>query len=481
MAKSPTQAELDNLVKLYRGAREKLLDTIINYSGVGTKTYANTILQQVQAQLIELGEQSKKYAETEIPREYQDNLNDVYRYFQRNHLQMRPPALFARIHTDAINVIAHEMQYQIEQGIAQVGRQIRRYVDSAQDNVLRMAGLQATGEKFASGSTVLQMKNDLVRRLQDEGFMTVQYGSGKNAYQVPIDVYAQMVARSTTREAGNTARFNQLTENGYDLVTITAHTPTCSICAQYENRVYSISGRDKRFPKLSVAIGEQYANIHPNCRHVFVPWIEELQTEEEIAQAIKSSNRPYEDTRSKQEVERYKEQQAKGRQIRRDRYQYERYKAVLGEDAPKSFRTFHQMKKTDGDKWRFTQLDYKRRCKLLDHPELALPYVDTALADDRKFTHYFFGGTHPGGLSKGVAFNSRLGYNISNWEELQAQLIERAKYYPATFKRSDKFGNHYEQKMVIYGKKGKPANVIAAWTADKGHTHLSTAYIERVK
>lgn len=43
MTKSPTQAELDNLVKLYRGAREKLLDTIINYSGVGTKTYANTI------------------------------------------------------------------------------------------------------------------------------------------------------------------------------------------------------------------------------------------------------------------------------------------------------------------------------------------------------------------------------------------------------------------------------------------------------
>ena len=35
--------------------------------------------------------------------------------------------------------------------------------------------------------------------------MTVQYGSGKNAYQVSLDAYAQMVSRSTNQR-GNLAR-----------------------------------------------------------------------------------------------------------------------------------------------------------------------------------------------------------------------------------------------------------------------------------
>ena len=53
--------------------------------------------------------------------------------------------------------------------------------------------------------------------------ITGNYGTGKRAYQVGLDSYAAMVARSTTREAGNLARENQLTENGYDLMMMTEH------------------------------------------------------------------------------------------------------------------------------------------------------------------------------------------------------------------------------------------------------------------
>lgn len=347
-----TQRELENLAKIYLQGRNQLLDVIVNYKGVGTRVYYNSVLKHLNWELRRLRTATNKFIDTSIPREYHQGLKAVYSYFTRNNLLMKRPDIWADIHTDAIYGIAREMQYHIDQGLAQVGRQVLRYAETARDEALRSAGLLKTGEKIASGSTTNDMKNWLIKQLQDEGFMTVQYGQGAGAYQVPLDTYANMVVRSTTREAGNQAMENQLSENGYDLVEMSTHYPTCEVCAPLQGRVYSISGKDKRFPALSIAFSSGYHNVHPNCRHVIVPWIESLQTPEEVQAAIVKSNKPLKDTRSRREVELYMKQQGENRRARQDLYQYERYKARLGDDAPKSFYAFSRMKKAGGDPWK---------------------------------------------------------------------------------------------------------------------------------
>lgn len=45
--------------------------------------------------------------------------------------------------------------------------------------------------------------------------------------------------------------------------------------------------------------------------------------------------------------------------MRQDLYQYERYKGVLGEDAPKSFHAFRRLKKAGGEKWEDLQYYYR--------------------------------------------------------------------------------------------------------------------------
>jgi len=358
--KRQTNRELEALVKTYINARDKLLDIIINCKGVGTKTYYNTVLKNLTAEIKRLEAETDKYIGSAIPREYEQGLKDTYDYFKKNNLTMKKPSAFAQIHNDAIYSLAREMQYHIGQGLEQVGRQVLRYLDESRDNALRKAGLEAAAEKIAMGSTVQDMKNNLIERLKNEGFMTVQYGQGKNAYQVSLDAYAQMVARSTTREAGNLARENQLIENGYDLVEMTTHYPTCEKCAMYQGRVYSISGKDKRFPALmETAFKSGYRNVHPNCRHVIVPWIEELQTDEEIKEMISKSNKDFKDIRSDAEKGLYSKQQAENRRIRQDRYQWERYKQRLGEDAPKSFHAFRKIKKANSKAWESLQAKYK--------------------------------------------------------------------------------------------------------------------------
>ena len=355
----PTDKELDNLIKIFTGAREQLLDTIINYQGVGTKVYANTIYKRIEVILDQLGQATGKYAETAIPKQYQDALDEVYNYFKSNNLLMKPPMAFAQVHTATIYGIAREMQYLISEGVAQVGRQILRYVDESRDEALRAAGLLATGEKLASGGTVGKMQKNLLAKLQEQGFMTVQYGSGLKAYQVPLDAYASMVARSTTREAGNIAREKQLEENGYDLMKMSTHYPTCELCAPLQGRVYSISGNDARFPAISRAYRNGYRNVHPNCRHVMTPYIESLQEESELQADIEASNQPFEDPRPEVERNLYNKQQAQNRQARQDLYQYERYKARLGEEAPKTFSAFRRLKNKGGEPWEDLRYYYK--------------------------------------------------------------------------------------------------------------------------
>lgn len=354
-----TDKSLDNLRKIYINSREQLLKKIIETKGVGTKTYYNTILHSLNETMKTLFIASNSFIDTAIPAEYKKALDETYAHFTRNNLLMKSPNTFAQLHSDAIKELAREMQYNIQDGIAQVGRQVLRYLDDSRDNALRRIGLEASAEKAATGSTIVDMKKNMIEKLQKEGFMTVQYGSGSKAYQVPLDSYAMLCARSTTREAGNIARENQLIENGYDLVKMTEHYPTCELCARFQGRVYSISGKDKRFPALSMVYAGGYHNVHPNCAHSMTPWIEELEDFKTVKEEIEKSNLPFVDTRNQSEIDLYNQQQAENKRIRQDLYQYERYKSSLGEDAPKTFRAFRRLKKAGGEKWKDLEYYYK--------------------------------------------------------------------------------------------------------------------------
>ena len=121
------------------------------------------------------------------------------------------------------------------------------------------------------------------------------------------------------------------------------------------------------------------------------------------------------------------------------------------------------MKYNEPEKWKFTKLDYSRRKDLIDHPDKRLPVDNGIAVPDGKFKDYLFGGENKQGLAKGNAFSSRLGYNIDNWEELSNEIKQKSKIYPVSVKGSNEYGIRYEQKIVLYGKKGTPANVIVGW------------------
>lgn len=165
----------------------------------------------------------------------------------------------------------------------------------------------------------------------------------------------------------------------------------------------------------------------------------------------------------------------------RDIKQYELFKKMLGDDVG-SLANFGMMKYNDKEAWEFVRLDFQRHKELLDHPELKLPNAKGAICPDGKFTQYLFGGSNEKGLAKGHAFTSRLGYDIGNWEELQEEILKKASAYPAKYKGNNGYGEKYEQKMILYGKKGTPANVMIGWLKKPdGSMAMTSAYIKEVK
>lgn len=56
-----------------------------------------------------------------------------------------------------------------------------------------------------------------------------------------------------------------------------------------------------------------------------------------------------------------------------------------------------------------------------------------------------------------------------------------ARRYSAVNKGYNGYGVRYEQKMILYGKTGNPANVVVRWIAKDGNISMTTAYISEVR
>ena len=76
---------------------------------------------------------------------------------------------------------------------------------------------------------------------------------------------------------------------------------------------------------------------------------------------------------------------------------------------------------------------------------------------------------------------SRLGYDINNYSELKKEILAIAERYPSLYKNTDEFGDKYEQKIVLYGNKDTPANVVVGWKVKDNKTWMTSAYIKEIE
>lgn len=85
-------------------------------------------------------------------------------------------------------------------------------------------------------------------------------------YKYKPSYYAQMVSRVKFHEAQSLSALATANNYDTDLIQVSSHNTRTAICIPFEGKIYSISGKDKRFPIL-----EDTSPYHPNCLHLMFP------------------------------------------------------------------------------------------------------------------------------------------------------------------------------------------------------------------
>lgn len=185
----------------------------------------------------------------------------------------------SEIHKKAIQVYIKNLNKDLDKVCFFVGRQIT-------DNIQKITN-EVIGMKLTTRKTIKEVQKKLKEEYTKKGITAIKT---KNNRYLRLDNYSKMAARTINMEIQNNATILQVQELKYDLVKMSFHNGSCPVCRKYENRIYSISGKDKRFPKLNIPFSNGFAVIHPNCRHTLEPYIPKFNN---IQEDIARSNQPF--------------------------------------------------------------------------------------------------------------------------------------------------------------------------------------------
>lgn len=303
---------------------------------------------------------------------------------------------------------------------------------------------------------------------------------------------ARRLIRTEANYMANQAKLKSWIDNGveYYRLVVVLDFRTSSICQlkSKENRRYKVSE--------AVVNGAEgnYPPFHPWCRTIAI-----ADFGKRTAAGMRIANDPisgktfdlpqratYEDWINKLRESYSDEDITKHKKMilnrSKDNEQYRHMKTIIPkENWPRNLDSFQEIKYNDGRDWQLTKIDYQRRKRLLNNPDLKLPNAEDATIDNRKFTRYLFDGSNEKGLIKGRLITKKLGYSIENYAEFKREILKRSLQYPATLRHSDSHGARYEQKMIMYDTQNKPVNIVAGWNVKDGKTHMSTILIKEVK
>lgn len=350
------------LIETYQKAQKKLVEIIKRKQAYGSAAaYERSLLRQIQKELKKLKKSSKALVEQLIKENYKTSLQSLIDDLLKDNTAPRLFNMFSKLNISQIELITQNANIDLNKAINIVGRRVQ--------DAVREAGIEATAEKLTTGQTIREMQKNLEKKLEQQNLTAIEYANGT---KMPIEKYAETIARSTTAETQNKAKVIQGQDWGYDLVRFTEHSPTCEVCSMYQGRVYALTkeaangkykgskGQALHFPYLyDTALISGYSTIHPNCRHRLSVLPAGAYTAAEMEDFSRKSMQPFEDMRSDQERKAYAKEQEVKRKRNESRKQYEKIKAALPNDAPKTFAAFVKMKSAKSERYKELLKDYR--------------------------------------------------------------------------------------------------------------------------
>ena len=281
----------EELYKLYEQGFEKVLALLLQKQKLGKyDEYEKVILFEINKILNKLERETFSYSKKDMPTLYEGNRAIVLAAAGVTEI----PTMVG-IDKRAIIELQKVFDNQIYDGINQVKKNIH--------SVVRKMAL----EQKISGGKTSEKVSEAVEFLSKQNIFTFEDKLGR-IYS--LESYAEMAIKTIQSAAINKSVFNASLQLKNDLVKMSSHSTSCPICAMYQGRIYSISGKTKGYPPLSAINNGNvvaYGTTHPNCKHRFTVYIKKL--DDNATQTKKDSNKPFEDTRPQELKDKYMNKQ----------------------------------------------------------------------------------------------------------------------------------------------------------------------------
>ena len=322
-----------------------------------------------------------------------------------------------------------------------------------------------------------------VKDLAEKGLEAIQYPARTDA----LDTAVRRAVRTGVSQTCGKLQEARAAEMGNDLVEVTAHSGARPSHAEWQGKIFSLSGKHPKYPSLREVTGYGTAAglKGANCRHDFYPFVEGASepayTESELAKLEEKTHEyrgrkmtAYEATQKQRYIE---------RQIRRWKRENAAMKAA-GYSTDESAAKIAYWNSTQDDYLRQTGLkryiDRQNTYEINKKNDIIniLPNVENAVISHNKIFNYALKEEN-----KAQAFQEALGYNQSNGEKLIQNIRENLKNFEAHEGKDKGYGKTYSVLMGLTGANGKKANVMTAWIVDNktGETRLTSAYVKRRK
>lgn len=392
--------ELQRLIQMYLQAETDIINEIGRMRSMGLVDYhAQAALDRVQAILRKLETEDWEY----VPRMIERN-------FYVSHPEARKPleapetpekhergyanaAALTGEQTDIVNRLVMNLMGELAEAHATVyGTLSSALIGRTEPDVFRRVGLEQTGLAQAMGRGPFRAVPDFVAALRREGVTAFVDKAGR---KWRLSAYAGMALRTTSRQAEVLSVLTQ--DPAWDLFKISRHGTTCKLCAPYEGRVYSKSGRDLDFPPLSAAFGKMdpsgpdtldnsWLNLHPNCLHQLMRWTPMGRSEEELKKIKDFSslkkNPPSVDPRTQKQIEAYRKKElARARWLAAYR-QFERYQMAIPGKVPKTFQVFMKHKAAGDEKYKAWETAYRQANELEKYSRVRYHEDGTVIVTD---------------------------------------------------------------------------------------------------
>jgi hypothetical protein len=135
-------------------------------------------------------------------------------------------------------------------------------LNAGEKEMLRLVAYsqQANANEFVSEFITNEIKR-LKAKAQDGKFIKLIDKNGKERFYNLKD-YTELTIRTKLREASTAGVINTANNLNTDLVQVSAHNTLTAFDAQFEGKIYSLSGSDPDFPQATFL-----PPFHPNCLH----------------------------------------------------------------------------------------------------------------------------------------------------------------------------------------------------------------------